>query len=98
MTMLAVILCAETSVAHFPVGGIPLATRHIKELYKRGVRVFYLYGLATLPTAMQQARLPDDAVLHIVAPDTGNLPQQLQHLLHASDEVLLVRGDCLIDP
>lgn len=98
MTMPAVILCADTSVAHLPVGGIPLATRHIKELYKRGVRVFYLYGLTALPRAMQRVRLPDDAVLHIVAPDSGNLPQQLQHLLRASDEVLLVRGDCLIDP
>ena len=98
MTMPAVILCADTSVAHLPVGGIPLATRHIKELYKHGVRVFYLYGLAALPTAMQRVRLPDDAVLHIVPPDEDNLPQQLRRLLHASDEILLVRGDCLIDP
>ena len=55
MPMPAVILCTDTSVAPLLVGGLPLATRHIKELDKRGVRVFYLYGLTALPTAM----LPD---------------------------------------
>ena len=98
MPMPAVILCTDTSVAPLLVGGLPLATRHIKELYKRGVRVFYLYGLTALPTAMRRSRLPDDAVLHIVPSKGDNFPQQLQGLLHTADEVLLVRGDCLIDP
>jgi phosphatidylglycerophosphate synthase len=97
MTMPAVIYCADASAAHL-VGGIPLGTRHIKELYKRGVRVFYLYGLTTMPTAIQRARLPDDAVVHVVPPDGDSLAQQLQRLLGTANQILLVRGDCLIDP
>jgi len=98
MTLPTVILFTDTPGAHLPVGGIPLGTRHIKELYKRGVRVFYLYGLTEIPTVMQPSRLPDDVVLHIVPRDADNLPQHLQRLLHTADDVLLVRGDCLIDP
>ena len=47
---------------------------------------------------MQRSRLPDDVVLHVVPPDGEHLPQHLQRLFHSADDVLLVRGDCLIDP
>jgi phosphatidylglycerophosphate synthase len=98
MTIPAVILFADTPAAHLPVGGIPLGTRHIKELYKCGVRIFYLYGLTALPTAMQRSPLPKDVIVHVIPADGDNVPQHLQRLLHTSDEVLLTRGDCLIDP
>jgi len=105
MTIAAVILCADAPAAHLSVGGMPLSIRHIKELHTRGVRVFYLYGVTALPTARQRSRLPDDVVLHVVPPDGDSLPlagdslpQHLQRLLPTADDVLLVRGDCLIDP
>src|SRR5215831_601212 len=105
MTIAAVILCADAPAAHLSVGGMPLSIRHIKELHTRGVRVFYLYGVTALPTARQRSRLPDDVVLHVVPPDGDSLPlagdslpQHLQRLLPTAADVLLVRGDCLIDP
>ena len=105
MTIAAVILCADAPAAHLSVGGLPLSIRHIKELHTRGVRVFYLYGTTILPTARQRARLPDDVVLHVVPPEGDplplageGLPQHLQRFLPTADDVLLVRGDCLVDP
>jgi phosphatidylglycerophosphate synthase len=47
---------------------------------------------------MQQARLPDDVVWHVMPHDTEVLPDQLRALLALSDDLLLVRGDCLVDP
>jgi hypothetical protein len=58
MTIPVVILCADAPAAHLSVGGIPLSIRHIKELHTRGVRIFYLYGVTTIPAAIQRARLP----------------------------------------
>src|SRR5712692_9878776 len=98
MTIPTVVLFADIPAAQLPVGGIPLATRHIKELYKRGVREFYLCGVTTIPTALQQARLPDDVVLHVIPLVGDALPQQLQSLLSTPGDVLFVRGDCLVDP
>ncbi len=98
MTIPAVILLADVPAAQLPVGGIPLATRHVKELYKRGVREFYLCGVTAIPSAIQQARLPDDVVLHVVPLVGDALPRQLQGLLSTPDDILLVRGDCLVDP
>ena len=98
MTIPPVILFPDAPAAHLSVGGLSLGTRHIKELHKCGVRVFYLYGVTAIPTAMQRSRLPDDVVLHVVPRDGDHLPQHLQRLLHSADDVLLVRGDCLIDP
>lgn len=98
MTIPAIILCADAPPAHLAVGGIPLATRHIKELHTCGVRVFYLYGVTAIPTAIQPSRLPDDAVLHVVPSDGEQLAQHLQRLLRTTADVLLVRADCLIDP
>jgi phosphatidylglycerophosphate synthase len=98
MTIPAVILFSDVPAAQLPVGGIPLAARHIKELYKHGVREFYLCGVRTLPSTLQQARLPDDVVLYIVPHGTEALPHQLQELLPMPGEMLFVRGDCLVDP
>ena len=98
MTIPAVILFADAPAAHLSVGGISLGTRHIKELHKCGVRVFYLYGVTAIPAAMQRSRLPDDVVLHVVPSAGDHLPQHLQRLLRSADDALLVRGDCLMDP
>src|SRR4030095_8395507 len=97
MTIPAVIVLSDVHGAQLPVGGISLAARHIKELYKHGVREFYLCWVRTLPPALQQARLPDDVVLYIVPHGTEALPHQLQELLPMPGEMLFVRGDCLVD-
>jgi len=98
MTIPAVILLADVPAAQLPVGGIPLATRHVKELYKRGVREFYLCGVTAIPSAIQQARLPDEVVWHVVPCIGDALPRQLQGLLSTPDDILFVPGDCLVDP
>ena len=69
MTIPTVILFSDVPAAHLPVGGISLAVRHIKELYKHGVREFYLCGVSAIPSALQQARLPDDVILYVVPHD-----------------------------
>jgi len=98
MTIPAVILFSDVPAAQVPVGGISLAARHIKELYKHGVREFYLCGVSTIPPTLQQARLPDDVVLYIVPYGTEALPHQLQEFLPMPGDMLFVRGDCLVDP
>jgi len=98
VTIPTVILFSDVPAAQEPVGGISLATRHIKELYKRGVRTFYLCGITALPLALQQARLPNDTVLHVVSPAGDTLPHQLCKILSIPGDVLFVRGDCLVDP
>src|SRR5690349_1143526 len=98
MTVPAVILFSDVPAAQLPIGGISLAARHIKELYKHGVCEFYLCGVSTIPLTLQQARLPDDIVLRIVPHGTDALPHQLRHLLPMSGDMLFVRGDCLVDP
>ena len=57
MTIPTVILCADAPAAHLSVGGLLLGTRHIKELYKCGVRVFYLYGVTAILTALRRTPL-----------------------------------------
>jgi phosphatidylglycerophosphate synthase len=98
MTIPTVILFSDLPAAHLPVGGISLAVRHIKELYKHGVREFYLCGVTAIPSAIQQARLPDDVILHVMPHDRAALPSQLRALLTIPGDLLLVRGDCLVDP
>jgi phosphatidylglycerophosphate synthase len=98
MTIPAVILVSDVPSAQLPVGGISLAVRHIKELYKQGVREFYLCGVSTIPAALRQAHLPEDVVLYVVPPGSDTLPHQLRALLPMSGDLLFVRGDCLVDP
>ena len=98
MTIPAVILFSDVPAAQLPVGGISLAVRHIKELYKHDIRDFYLYGVNTIPPALQQAGLPDDVVLYVVPGSTGTLPHQLRERLPMPGDLLFVRGDCLVDP
>ena len=98
MTIPAVILFSDVPATQLPVGGISLTARHVKELYKHGVREFYLCGVSILPPTLQQARLPDDVVLHVVPYGGDTLPYQLQELLAMPGDMLFVRGDCLVDP
>src|SRR4030095_6015485 len=97
MTIPAVILFSDVPATQLPVGGISLATRHIKELYKHGVREFYLCGTSPIPPTLQQARLPDDVIVHAVPHGGDALPYQLRELLAMPGEMLFVRGDCLVD-
>jgi len=96
MTIPAVIVFSDVPAAQ--VGGISLTVRHIKELYKHGVREFYLCGVSTIPPALQQARWPDDIVLYVVPHGPDTLPRQLRERLPMSGDLLFVRGDCLVDP
>jgi len=98
MTLPAVILYADRPAAQYLVGGLPLVTRHIKELHKLGVRRFYLCGVSQVPQAILRSRVPEDAILHALPCTPGDLPQQVRALLHTPGDLLLVRGDCLIDP
>jgi phosphatidylglycerophosphate synthase len=98
MTLPAVILYADRPAAQYLVGGLPLVTRHIRELHKLGVRRFYLCGVSQVPQAILRSRVPEDAILYALPCTPDNLPQQVRALLHTSGDLLLARGDCLIDP
>jgi phosphatidylglycerophosphate synthase len=98
MTIPAAILLSNTSPASYPVGGLPLLARHIKELHKLGVTEFYLIGLTEVPQAVLHSRLPADAVLHAVACSREETPRRLQALPSAQHDMLLLQGNWLIDP
>jgi phosphatidylglycerophosphate synthase len=98
MTIPAVILMSDVPGAHSLVGGLPLVARQIKELYKHGVRVFYLCGVTTVPETFQRARLPHDALIQPMPLDERPLVARLRACVVAAGECLLVRGDCLVDP
>jgi len=48
MTIPAVILFSDAPAAHLSVGGLSLGTRHIRELHKCGVHVFYRNDVTTI--------------------------------------------------
>lgn len=98
MTIPAVILFADAAAAQFRVGGLPLLTRHIKELYKLGVREFYLFGTTPLPQHLQHEGLSDEITLHAISTSGADLPEQLRTLFIAQQDVLLLQGTWLIDP
>lgn len=98
MTIPAVILMSDVPAAQALVGGLPLVARHIKELYRRGIRAFSLHGATSLPEVLQQSRIPHDALLQVMPRDDRPLPVQLRAQLGSPGECLVVRGDCLIDP
>ncbi|MGE3537025.1 MAG: CDP-alcohol phosphatidyltransferase family protein [Candidatus Tectimicrobiota bacterium] len=98
MTIPAVISVPQSAMPSVLVGGIPLLIRHIKTLYALGVRTFYCSGLTRLPVA-RHARLPAEAVVHMLPASDSTLPQHVQSIAAAhGGEVLFVRGDCLLDP
>ena len=97
MIIPAVILVSDAPSA-YQRGGLPLVTRHIKELYKLSIREFYLCGVVQVPLAIQCACLPVDARLYAVPCIQDELPQRLRSLPEALGDVLFVRGDCLVDP
>jgi len=97
MTLPAVIsqLCPASITNR--IGGLSLIVRHLKELYKLGVKTFYLDGTTNdLPSLME--RLPRDVTLHILPSDLSQRNQQLRQLAEASEAILFLRGDWLIDP
>ena len=98
MTAFAVILMPDAPSASMCIGGLPLVTRHIKELHKLGVRQFYLCGVTQVPLAIQRSRLPVDAMLYAIPCTQNDIPRRLQNLPIVLDNVLFVRGDCLVDP
>lgn len=98
MPLAAVLLLEDTSSAALLVGGLPLAVRHIKELSRLGIKGFYVVGTAHVPPYIQRVRWRRDITLYAVARPAVTLPQCLQALPAAATDLLLVRGDCLIDP
>src|SRR5207245_10617958 len=98
MTIPAVILRSDAPLAYRLIGGLPLVTRHIKELYKLGVREFHLCGVVQVPLAIQRSCLPVDARLYAVPCIQDEIPQRMRSLPGALADVLFVRADCLVDP
>ena len=79
------------------IGGLPLLVRHLKELYKLGVKTFYIDG-STNDAPSLTARLPRDITLHILPSDPSQRAQQLRQLAETSEAILFLRGDWLMDP
>ena len=80
MTAFAVILMPDAPSAPVCIGGLPLVTRHIKELHKLGVRKFYLCGVTQVPLAIRRSRLPVDAMLYAMPCTQNDIPRRLQNL------------------
>ncbi len=98
MTIPAVILFAAAAAAQFCVGGLPLLTRHIKELHKLGVREFYLFGMTNVPQHLLHEGVSHEIALHAMPTSTADLPQQLRTLLAVHQDILLLQSTWLIDP
>lgn len=98
MTLPAVILSPNTLPTDTLVGGLPLIVRHIKELFKLGVRAFYLDGIPQVPPEWSTYRLSNDIRLQPLPPSAESRPRHLLDCLPVSGAFLLLRGDCLIDP
>lgn len=73
--------------------------RHLKELYKLGVRTFYIDidGLTHDARSFRE-ELPCDATLHVLPSGFAQRAQQLRQLVETSNAILFLRGDWLIDP
>ncbi len=97
MTLPAVISHMSPVSISDRIGGLPLLVRDLKELYKLGVKTFYLDGCVTAPQSLQN-HLPGDVTLKILPCDPAPRTQQIQQLAEASEAVLFLRGDWLIDP
>ncbi len=82
------------------IGGLPLVVRHMKELYKLGVKTFYLDRLDSSTNSLPALTksLPQDTTLSILPSDPTQRAQQLRQLAEASEAILFVRGDWLVDP
>jgi phosphatidylglycerophosphate synthase len=78
------------------IGGLPLIVRHLKELHKLGVKSVYLDGCISAVSLTQC--LPPDVTLHFLPSDPLQRIQQIHQLAEASEALLFLRGDWLIDP
>ncbi len=100
MTLPAVISPISPASLADRVGGLSLVLRHLKELYKLGVRTFYIDARDGLPNSAPGliVHLPHDVKLSILPSDLSQRDKQLQHLAETSEAILFLRGDWLIDP
>ena len=89
MTIPAVILRSDAPPAYRLIGGLPLVTRHIKELSKLGVREFYLCGVVQVPLAIQSDCLPVDARLYAVPCTQDEIPRRRRTGLDGGTQDLL---------
>ncbi len=98
MTIPAVILAVDVLSPPCQVGGLPLLVRHLKELHKLGVRECYILGMAETRYDLPDPGVPQDVTIYHMVHTPEQLPQQLQTLLGAAGDFLLIRGEWLIDP
>ena len=98
MAISAAMLFSNAASAQFLVGGLPLLVRHIKELHKLGVTELYLLGMAEVPQTILHSGLSDDVRLRAVPCSLEDIPQQLQVLLQAQQDILVLQSTWLIDP
>ena len=98
MTLPAVIVVSEGSASTAVVGGLTVVNRHILLLYGLGVRNFYLVGATRGIRIDRFDRIPEDAVLHGVPCPDAHLAAGVRSLPVEAEDILLIRGDCVIDP
>lgn len=98
MTIPAAILLHHVPATQWLVGGLPLLTRQLKELRNLGVKECYLLGFDAIPSDVLHRHVPDDMVCHSVPCTLENLPQTLGALPGAPRDLILLRGEWLIDP
>ena len=98
MALPAVIRIPDGPAAEVLVGGLQLVNRHIIELYRLGVRDFYLIGNTKNIRTDRFHRVPGDVVLHTAPGQNEHIANKIQSLPIQWEDILLVRGDCLIDP
>jgi phosphatidylglycerophosphate synthase len=97
MTLPAVISQTYPASVANRIGGLPLMVRHLRELHKLGVKTVYIDG-STNDVPSLTKYLPPDLTLHPLPSDPSQRIQQLRQLAEASEAILFLRGDWLIDP
>ena len=98
MAIPAVILIPDKPATKVVVGGLHPVNRHIIELYGLGIRKFYLVGAVRTLSMDRFCRVPEDASIHKVDCPNEKTAENVQSLGVPSEDILLVRGDCLVDP
>ena len=98
MTIPAIIIFSHDPPEPTIVGGLPLVDRHIAQLYRLGVKEFYILDKTQTPQANIPFRAPMEASIHTVPCPSDNIAGQVQNLPIKSGHALILRSDCIIDP
>ena len=98
MTIPAIIILSDDSSEPAIVGGLHLVDRHIVELYRLGVKEFYILCSTQTPQKNMYFHAPKGASLHAMACSKENIAVQVKNLPINPGHTLLLSGDCVIDP